>query len=148
MQAQFRMGQVVAPLMLIVGSALLVSGCLPLGHVRVHAGPPEVIVPRPPPEPKEEEPPPAPAEGWVWQGGHWDWDADDWHWRGGKWVEPREEEEYVPPVCAKSDRGWAWRPGHWRRRGGPKRHHPKHHGKEHPKHHGKGHPEHHGEPHH
>jgi hypothetical protein len=67
----------------------------------------------PPPDRIEHAPPP--RDGYVWGGGHWEWNGRSYVWISGTWIVERRAAHWVvdrwEPVGAK----WHYIAGHWER---------------------------------
>ena len=74
------------------------------------------VVQVPPPPPQYEVIPVAPVAGWIWIGGHWNWQLGRHVWIGGRWTAPLPGHVWVGPRWAPAQPGgWRYHGGYWRR---------------------------------
>ena len=62
---------------------------------------------------------PAPREGYVWSGGHWQWQGNRHIWIAGNWQAARPGYTYYEPQWVEREgrRGWNYRASRWDRDG-------------------------------
>lgn len=73
-----------------------------------------VIVREAPPQPRSETTPP-PRHGYIWVGGHWDWQGRHHQWVQGSWMRERRGYQYNPSTWVERDGRWHLERGQWRR---------------------------------
>lgn len=73
-----------------------------------------IIVLEAPPQLRSEATPP-PRRGYVWVGGHWDWQGRTHKWINGSWMRERRGYQYNPSTWMERDGRWHLQRGQWRR---------------------------------
>ena len=63
------------------------------------------------------EPIPAPRSGYIWQGGHWNWDGNQHVWNGGSWHAARPGYRYNAPHWVQNNGRWSYQASRWDRDG-------------------------------
>jgi len=64
------------------------------------------------------EPIPEPRSGYIWQGGHWNWDGHRHVWNAGNWQASRPGYSYNAPRWVQSNNGrWNYQASRWDRDG-------------------------------
>jgi hypothetical protein len=58
--------------------------------------------------------PPGPAERFVWDPGHWQWEAHGYRWAAGHWMPRRAGGEWIAAHWDETPGGWKFVPAHWR----------------------------------
>jgi hypothetical protein len=97
---------------MLLAIGISTSGCI-VRPARVYAPAPVVVVSAPPPLQAETVPPP-PAEGYVWQPGHWRWNGAQYVWFPGRYeLRPATATAWVPAHWDARGGQWVFVPGHW-----------------------------------
>jgi hypothetical protein len=63
------------------------------------------------------EPIPAPRSGYIWQGGHWNWDGNRHVWNAGNWQALRPGYSYYAPRWVENNGRWSYQASRWDRDG-------------------------------
>ena len=112
------------PILAIVGSALLATGCVVHEHVS-NPNPPVTVVDSVsasdavyvnsgPPAPIIERVPIVPSPGYVWIGGAWYWQGR-WVWHAGRWGRPPQfGAVWIGPHYGFRGGRYVWYRGYWR----------------------------------
>lgn len=74
----------------------------------------EVLTDSPPPPQRTEHAPP-PRDGYVWAGGHWEWNRHSYVWVSGTWIVERRAARWVVDQWEQVGAQWHYVPGHWER---------------------------------
>jgi hypothetical protein len=70
----------------------------------------------PPAEKSEGERPAAPGFGYIWVGGYWDYLDGNYIWRPGRWMQGKQDYEYVRARYEFDGKAWVFHRPHWKRR--------------------------------
>jgi hypothetical protein len=96
---------------LLARSAFVVAGVVSVASA-ASAAEVVVIAPNAPPAPRYEAAPPARA-GYVWDGGHWNWEHGRYVWIGGHWQAERVGHRWMPGEWRPEHGRYRWVPAHW-----------------------------------
>jgi hypothetical protein len=69
------------------------------------------------PPPLRYEVVPAPRDGYVWTGGHWQWQSNRHVWIPGNWQASRPGYRYGQPAWVEREGAWQYRASRWDRDG-------------------------------
>jgi WXXGXW repeat (2 copies) len=75
----------------------------------------EGIVTNTPPPPNRGEHAPPPRDGYVWGGGHWEWNSRSYVWVSGTWLVQRRAAHWIVDRWEQVGAQWHYVPGHWER---------------------------------
>jgi len=70
----------------------------------------------PPAEKSEGAKPAAPGFGYIWVAGYWDYLDGNYIWRDGRWVQGKQDYEYVRARYEFDGKAWLFHRPHWKRR--------------------------------
>ena len=70
----------------------------------------------PPAEKGEASRPSAPGFGYIWVAGYWDYLDGNYIWRDGRWVQGKQDYEYVRARYEYDGKAWVFHRPHWKRR--------------------------------
>jgi hypothetical protein len=70
----------------------------------------------PPPEKAEASRPTAPGFGYIWVAGYWDYLDGNYIWRDGRWVQGKQDYEYVRARYEYDGKAWLFHRPHWKKR--------------------------------
>ncbi|SAL20747.1 Tat pathway signal sequence domain-containing protein [Caballeronia arvi] len=93
---------------LLAQAALVVAGVVTMSGAFADV---VIVAPSAPPAPRY-EPVPPPRVGFVWDGGHWNWEGR-YVWVPGHWIEARAGARWAPGVWAPFRGQYRYVPGHW-----------------------------------
>lgn len=96
-------------------NALLMAVGLTVGAVSVPqrvsaAG--EIVTDVAPPAPRLEHAPPH-RDGYVWTGGHWEWNGRFYTWVSGSFIVERRNAHWIADHWEQMGAQWRYIPGHW-----------------------------------
>ena len=91
-----------------VAMALGLLGTAAIGY----AAPVEIEIRAAPPADRVEVVP-APRAGFIYEKGHYVYEADKYVWREGQFIKERQGEKYTPFVFEKRGDLYYYRPGYW-----------------------------------
>jgi hypothetical protein len=70
----------------------------------------------PPADKAEGTKPAAPGFGYIWVAGYWDYLDGNYVWRDGRWVQGKQDYEYVRARYENVGNGWVFHRPHWKKR--------------------------------
>ena len=70
----------------------------------------------PPAEKAETNKPAAPGFGYIWVAGYWDYLDGNYIWRDGRWVQGKQDYEYVRARYDFDGKAWVFHRPHWKKR--------------------------------